>query len=300
MKYRAPRLSVNEDNLTVSKLNFTSGDYVKSGEIIAELETTKASFEILAETSDVIQYFVAEGSIIAVEDLIASQGENKTVETKSSSEGTVFTKAAQSLIRKYKIDLKRFEDMNIVRSEDVSKLLRERTKKPSNIETEAIKLEQDKIKYPSLNSYSFVPSASIRFTFDMITQDKEAEFWKRLYQIDLIDLCNVTEIFNFVYFEDTLHLFPINQSSSISKYRNELNNSALEVYRKKSATGSTKVCVSYLKSTSRFEHSALLFKGSKVTIAVSEVEGSDNISFEILYDHRYLDGYTLLKCFENF
>ena len=67
-----PRLSDTMEEGTVLEWKKQSGEQVRKGEVLAEIESDKASFEIEAEADGVFQIVVDQGSPVPVGDLIAA------------------------------------------------------------------------------------------------------------------------------------------------------------------------------------------------------------------------------------
>ncbi len=66
-----PQESVNDQTLLVVGMNFSNGDFVKSGNVILELETSKAVTTIEAETDGYITYFCKTDDEVEVNALLA-------------------------------------------------------------------------------------------------------------------------------------------------------------------------------------------------------------------------------------
>ncbi|MDC0074886.1 biotin/lipoyl-binding protein [Alphaproteobacteria bacterium] len=293
MIYNFPKLSANEDEVKVVKLNFKDGEFVKKGEIIAEIESTKATLEIIAEKSEKIFYYVEENSIHLVGDKLAEQADKKNESEIKNNEEIVITESAKSLMIEKGYTYKDFINKDIIRLKDVEELI---NKKPQSANS-----ENPEVKFPLLNKYNYIPTANIEFSYSLeSTNDPEADFWNKLFNSDIINICNTEIAHNFIYDGKTLHLAPITRQKNLSNYRNILDESALEVFRGKINTEKPLVCISYLKSDINFSHTPLLFDGSIITIAVAERINKKTVKVNITYDHKYLDGYSLLKKIETF
>jgi pyruvate dehydrogenase E2 component (dihydrolipoamide acetyltransferase) len=70
-----PRLSDTMEEGTVLEWKKQSGEDVRRGEVLAEIESDKASFEIEAEADGVLQIVADQGSPVAVGELIARIGD---------------------------------------------------------------------------------------------------------------------------------------------------------------------------------------------------------------------------------
>ena len=85
------------DSMEVGKLlswRFKSGDTVKSGDIIAEIETDKSNVEIEAEDNGVFRTTVQVGAEVPVGDVIATIGDSVVSTTPKSVETIVPVKVA--------------------------------------------------------------------------------------------------------------------------------------------------------------------------------------------------------------
>ena len=65
------QLGVNDENAKLIKWLIKDGDYVANGEVLCELETTKAAFEIKADCSGYISFLAAEGDEVLINDPLA-------------------------------------------------------------------------------------------------------------------------------------------------------------------------------------------------------------------------------------
>lgn len=294
MKYIAPKLSANDDQLKVSKLYFNNGDFVKKGEIIADLESTKIAHEIIADNDKKIYYYFKEGDIINVGETLAEQSNDVIDVSYDNNIEPIFTKAALKLIQKNNLNKDLFISKKIVQSEDVHEILTV-NEQINNSVTHTLNE-----KYPLLNEYKYIPVASIEFEYECNENDNESSFWKKLFDSDLSQILNAPEIHNFVYNGKTLYLYPIRKSTPVKNYRSQLNNAVLETFRGNVKIEKPIICVSFLKSNINFKHTPLLYKDSIITIGVAEIISKKNMKVNICYDHRFIDGYTILKIIEKF
>jgi 2-oxoglutarate dehydrogenase E2 component (dihydrolipoamide succinyltransferase) len=88
---KVPTVGESINEVTLLKWNKKDGDYVERDEVIAELESEKATFEVNAEQSGIIRTVVNEGDTIRIGDLLASIDETakKPEEDKVKSGGPV-------------------------------------------------------------------------------------------------------------------------------------------------------------------------------------------------------------------
>lgn len=293
MKYTAPRLDANDDQLKVAKLYFNNGDFAKKGDVIAELESTKTTFEIIADIDMDLYYYFKEEDMINVGDVLAEQSHEVIEISYEKNVETIFTKTAEELIHKNNLSKNLFSQ-KVVRSKDVIEMLEKNEQDNNSL---SLNLQE---KYPLLNEYKYIPVANIEFEYNCIEVDNESFFWEKLFNCDLPKKLNSKEIHNFIYTGENLYLYPIEKESKDKDYRLQLNNAALETFRGNIKLENPKICVSFLKSNLNFKHSPLLYKNSIMTIGVAEITSKQIIRVNICYDHRYIDGYSILKTLENF
>ena len=85
---KVPTVGESISEVTLLKWNKKDGDYVERDEVIAELESEKATFEVNAEKAGIIKLGdVKEGDTIKIGDLLASIDESATKPEKSQESG---------------------------------------------------------------------------------------------------------------------------------------------------------------------------------------------------------------------
>lgn len=123
---KMPRISNNDDFVTLECWCVSKGDFVKKGDLLAVLETTKETKDLIAEADGYILYDIVEGTEIAVGETVAEiQDEpfnnTEVYETKKTIDNV--TKKALELIQKYNIDIAKFSSDKIIKEKDVLKLI---------------------------------------------------------------------------------------------------------------------------------------------------------------------------------
>lgn len=113
----APLLNVNEDSATITLWSKPDGSLVKKGEVIAALETTKATFDLESEHTGYLHIFVTQGEQVMVGECIgaicdaADEAPQRPVAAPVPAEGEVgprrFTKKAEITARKANLDLEK-------------------------------------------------------------------------------------------------------------------------------------------------------------------------------------------------
>lgn len=146
-----PKETVSDDKCVVFSLAVTSGTLVKKGQVLAELETSKATLEVESPANGYFYYQVREGQEIDVRSLLgvlSDEAEDprsalqRFLATPSSSpavakdlnsgKGLRITKAAQELMDRYALNSALFEGRQVVREQDVEEILRSRSVPPSS------------------------------------------------------------------------------------------------------------------------------------------------------------------------
>ncbi len=72
LEIKIPPVGESISEVTLSRWIKADGDYVEMDEIIAELESDKATFELTAEQAGVLKTIVAEGETIAIGTIVCS------------------------------------------------------------------------------------------------------------------------------------------------------------------------------------------------------------------------------------
>ena len=81
---KVPTVGESISEVTLLKWNKKDGDYVERDEVIAELESEKATFEVNAEKAGVLKLgSISEGDTIKIGDLLASIDETAAKPEKS-------------------------------------------------------------------------------------------------------------------------------------------------------------------------------------------------------------------------
>src|SRR6185436_16289560 len=69
---KVPTVGESISEVTLLKWNKKDGDYVDRDEVIAELESEKATFEVNAEKAGILKTSAQEGDTLKIGDLLAS------------------------------------------------------------------------------------------------------------------------------------------------------------------------------------------------------------------------------------
>jgi pyruvate/2-oxoglutarate dehydrogenase complex dihydrolipoamide acyltransferase (E2) component len=140
-----PLLSVNDTHLTVVSRSFEQGAAVKKGDIVLVFETSKTTYDVVAEESGFIGYRCLPGQEYPVSFVVASiyadaaeipeavpldtipdssskKVNGQTIQEKWTGE-TVFSRSAIELLERHGIDKELFSGLEMVSRHDVENLL---------------------------------------------------------------------------------------------------------------------------------------------------------------------------------
>ena len=144
---KVPLLAVNDTTLTVVEINFESGTKVQEGDQLMVFETSKTTYEVVAEATGYIQYYCEIDNDYAVNEVVAkivdSPAELETIKpaapivqvtgngifhqpaaAENNWEGEpVFSESAASLVASSGIDVSGFKGRDFVSRTDVEDLL---------------------------------------------------------------------------------------------------------------------------------------------------------------------------------
>lgn len=85
---KVPTVGESISEVTLLKWNKNDGDYVERDEVIAELESEKATFEVNAEQAGVLKTLAKEGDTIKIGDVLANIDEAAAKPAKAASNGS--------------------------------------------------------------------------------------------------------------------------------------------------------------------------------------------------------------------
>jgi len=111
----SPGESVTEAQ--IAKWFKTSGDYVKKNEVLMELETDKASLEIVAEADGVLEILVAEGEVVPVGTILGKIAASSAPAAASVASAPAVVQAVEAVP-----DLKSFQSPAVKRISEEEKI----------------------------------------------------------------------------------------------------------------------------------------------------------------------------------
>lgn len=115
----APAVTANEDTLILARWYRTDGDFIRKGEVVCGVETTKATVDIEAETEGYLSCLAAEGARIGVGSPIAalSTRPGDEVQILNDADGEPaekrrWTRKAVLVAKRLGVDISRLADAN--------------------------------------------------------------------------------------------------------------------------------------------------------------------------------------------
>ena len=122
MKIIMPRMGINEDSATLVQWLKRNGSKVKAGQKIAVVETTKETYEIVAEEGGFLTQLVTAGTDVTVGKEIANIGPEESIaqmeEVVDLAEYKI-TEKAKAIISEYDIDIDLLPKGKLIKEKDV-------------------------------------------------------------------------------------------------------------------------------------------------------------------------------------
>lgn len=124
-----PKSNPNDEFVFIAEWKFDNNDFVKKGDHILSIETSKVIEEIFSENEGYLEKFYEADSKINVGEVVGllnKKKNKKSVITKTNKDNTIFTKKAKKLLEEHQLDEKIFLNKNIVNEKDVFNYLNSR------------------------------------------------------------------------------------------------------------------------------------------------------------------------------
>ena len=137
----APQVNVNDENVLVIEWMKAEGSFVKKGEVVGVIETTKALVDLetegegyfrpVAKPGDRVNvggllFILTESPDDSIESVVAEQKKKEVADTKKDKEARRWTKKAELLAAKHGVKIQDVPAVGIVREADVEQFLRTR------------------------------------------------------------------------------------------------------------------------------------------------------------------------------
>ena len=126
VEIKMPRLGVNDEYVTLVSWAVEDGAAVSAGQILATIETTKETSELVCEVAGYIHFLVEADTEVRVNSVVAVVTDTKDYQVEqaaSALEGVKITAKAQALIDANDVDISSLAGLSIIREKDVLALL---------------------------------------------------------------------------------------------------------------------------------------------------------------------------------
>lgn len=123
---KMPRLGVNDEYVTLVSWSVEDASAVSAGQILATIETTKETSELVCEADGYIHFLVEADSEVRVNSVVAVVTDTKDYQVKQEAaalDGVKVTAKAQALIDANGIDISSLAGLSIIREKDVLALI---------------------------------------------------------------------------------------------------------------------------------------------------------------------------------
>ena len=145
-----PKETVNDEFVTIAKLYFKSGDAIKKGDILVDLETSKTIVSIEATHDGFIEIFCKEDEDVAIGALLMNIIDSSDAVEKPSTSNenieaaveidsdAIFSEKALELMRANNISKSKFVNQDFVNKDDVLNLISPHKKEDATCETPVV------------------------------------------------------------------------------------------------------------------------------------------------------------------
>lgn len=230
-----PKETVSDEFATIAKLYFKSGDAIKKGDILIDLETSKTIVSIEAEFDGFIEIFCKEGEDVEISSLLmnivdslnAEQKEEESVSknTKVIEEeietDTIFSKTAIELMDKNNISKSNFVNKDFVNEDDVLYLINPKTAEQKS-EKQSVPLVKKEVNYTYDESLVDIePLSKLKKTEIKYLSDVQSGVMNSILNV-AVDIKNIDESISqsFQIFKGSyLPLIVYEVSRLLSKYK---------------------------------------------------------------------------------
>ena len=132
IEVKVPSITSNEDTVCLTEILINKNEVCKSGDPICILESTKTTFELMAENNGHVWFVLSAGNNVKTDQVIAfisdrpideAKINNMSFEEKTKEIGPIVTKRAQTIMDKHKIDPDDVKQVGVIKASDVQKHL---------------------------------------------------------------------------------------------------------------------------------------------------------------------------------
>ena len=126
IEIKMPRLGVNDEYVTLVTWEVADGATVAAGDVLASIETTKETSELVADEAGYVHQLVEAGAEVRVNSVVAvitDMPDYRPAPQSVALTGVKITAKAQALIDAHNVDISALAGLAIIREKDVAALI---------------------------------------------------------------------------------------------------------------------------------------------------------------------------------
>ena len=135
-KIFTPQSNVNDEFVFIAEWKFKNNEFVKKGDHLLSIETSKVVEEIFSENEGYLEKLYDENSKVKVGEVVGILNDKKkfNLNKNLNNKSIVFTEKAKNLIQKHNLDESLFNSENIIKEKEVLDYLKKNKKVSLNDE----------------------------------------------------------------------------------------------------------------------------------------------------------------------
>ena len=133
-KITTPQSNSNDEFVFIAEWKFKNNDFIKKGDHLLSIETSKVVEEIFSDNSGYLEKLYDENSKVKVGEVVGILNDKKKLdlEKKVVSKKIIFTEKAKQLIKKHNLGEDQFSLKKIVKEKDVLEILKSENESNNN------------------------------------------------------------------------------------------------------------------------------------------------------------------------
>ena len=186
-KIKIPQDGVSDESVLITDVFFKTNDFIKHNDVILEYETSKATFEISAETKGYIKILCEVNDTIVINKVVAEIHDNKIdINKVNENKGKldsrikqVLSKKAKKLIDSNNLDISSLNNLKIITENNILELL----SKDKNYEPNSINDENNIESFQNIKGNKKIGKDLMLYSVNNIPQS----YVEKIFKIDNID-----------------------------------------------------------------------------------------------------------------
>ena len=148
-KITTPQSNSNDEFVFIAEWKFKNNDFIKKGDHLLSIETSKVVEEIFSDNSGYLEKLYDENAKVKVGEVVGILNDKKKLdlEKKVVSKKIIFTEKAKQLIKKHNLGEDQFRSKKIVKEKDVLEILKSENKSNNKDKDQLIILFKNKKPY---------------------------------------------------------------------------------------------------------------------------------------------------------